>query len=208
VYDVTHNRGFACVGTSGDTPAFAADTIAAWWQADGQTTWPNNDHVLVLADAGGSNNCRSRAWKERVQTQICNRFGLTVTVCHYPTGCSKWNPIANAWPNSAARNTRHCAFLLAAFPTAGPLLFSSTMDLAPRASYRVVAPFAASADITPTYWARGRAWRARLQCAQEGVTRADRGAATGPELDRCALRQPGVSADALRRRKAHRSRLL
>ncbi len=93
VYDVTYNRGFVCVGTSGDTPAFAADTIAAWWQADGHTTWPNTDHILVLADAGGSNNCRSRAWKERVQTQICDRFGLTVTVCHYPTGCSKWNPI-------------------------------------------------------------------------------------------------------------------
>ena len=74
VYDVTHNRGFVGVGTSGDTPAFAADTIAAWWQADGQTTWPNNDHILVLADAGGSNNCRSRAWKERVQTQICDPF--------------------------------------------------------------------------------------------------------------------------------------
>jgi len=25
--------------------------------------------------------------------QICDRFGLTLTVCHYPTGCSKWNPI-------------------------------------------------------------------------------------------------------------------
>ena len=78
IYDLTHNRGFVRVGTSGDTPAFAADAIAAWWQADGQTTWPNNGHILVLADAGGSNNCRSRAWKERVQTQICDRFGLTV----------------------------------------------------------------------------------------------------------------------------------
>ena len=93
VYDLTHNRGFVCVGTSGDTPAFAADAIAAWWQADGPTLWPNADQLLVLADAGGSNNCRARAWKERVQTQICDRFGLTVTVCHYPTGCSKWNPI-------------------------------------------------------------------------------------------------------------------
>ena len=37
--------------------------------------------------------CRTRAWKERLQVQVCDRFGLTVTVCHYPTGCSKWNPI-------------------------------------------------------------------------------------------------------------------
>src|SRR5215472_4086073 len=48
---------------------------------------------------------------------------------------------------------RQFAFMLAAFPTAGPLFFSSTIDLDPPASYRVVAPFAASTDITPTYWA-------------------------------------------------------
>ena len=24
---------------------------------------------------------------------LCDRLGLEVTVCHYPTGCSKWNPI-------------------------------------------------------------------------------------------------------------------
>ena len=54
---------------------------------DGQATWPDDDHLLLLADAGGSNSCRIRAWKERLQVQICDRFGLTVTVCHYPTGC-------------------------------------------------------------------------------------------------------------------------
>ncbi len=92
VYDITTNRGFIYLGTSGDTPAFAVDAIAAWWQSDGHATWPG-DHLLVLADAGGSNGCRIRAWKERLQVQMCDRFGLTVTVCHYPTGCSKWNPI-------------------------------------------------------------------------------------------------------------------
>lgn len=91
VYDVTTNRGFIYLGTSGDTPAFAVDAIAAWWQSDGHATWPG-DHLLVLADAGGSNGCRIRAWKERLQVQICDRFGLTVTVCHYPTGCSKSHP--------------------------------------------------------------------------------------------------------------------
>ena len=24
---------------------------------------------------------------------MCDTLGLTVTVCHYPPGCSKWNPI-------------------------------------------------------------------------------------------------------------------
>jgi hypothetical protein len=44
VYDVTNNRGFVCVGTSGDTPAFAVDTISTWWQAEGETQFPGADH--------------------------------------------------------------------------------------------------------------------------------------------------------------------
>jgi hypothetical protein len=92
VYDLSNNRGFVYLGSSGDTPAFAADAIAAWWQTEGQLTWPSDNHLLLLADAGGSNSCHTRAWKERVQVQLCDRFGLTVTVCHYPTGCSNPNP--------------------------------------------------------------------------------------------------------------------
>jgi len=52
---------------------------------------------LVLADAGGSNGCRPRLWKEQVQSPLSDTLGLAITVCHYPTGCSKWNPIAHRW---------------------------------------------------------------------------------------------------------------
>src|SRR5262249_59840057 len=52
VYDVTNNRGFIWVGTSGDTPAFAADTIAAWRQTEGADRFAGADHLLLLADAG------------------------------------------------------------------------------------------------------------------------------------------------------------
>ncbi len=30
-----------------------------------------------------------------LQEQWCDGLGLTVTVCHDPTGCSKWNPVAH-----------------------------------------------------------------------------------------------------------------
>ena len=59
----------------------------------GQRAFPNAERLLVLADAGGSNSCRSRVWKAQIQEQLCDAFGLAGTVCHYPTGCSKWNPI-------------------------------------------------------------------------------------------------------------------
>jgi DDE family transposase len=104
VYDVTTNRGLICLGTSGDTPAFAADAVAAWWQTEGRVVYPTVHQILLLADAGGSNNCRTRAWKERLQVQVCDRFGLTATVCHYPTGCSKWNPIEHRLFSQISRN--------------------------------------------------------------------------------------------------------
>ena len=46
-----------------------------------------------LAAGGGSNGCRPRAWKTELQSQLSNSFGLSVTVAHYPTGTSKYNPI-------------------------------------------------------------------------------------------------------------------
>jgi len=81
------------VGWSGNTPQFAVDTIVRWWKENGQVAFSRTNELLILADAGGSNSYRSRVWKQQLQEQLSDQFGLTVTVCHYPTGCSKWNPI-------------------------------------------------------------------------------------------------------------------
>jgi len=93
IYDLAGNRGAIYVGSSGDTPEFAVDSITRWWESEGRTTFPGMDQLLILADGGGSNGWQPRAWKAQLQTQLADRLGLTVTVCHYPTGCSKWNPV-------------------------------------------------------------------------------------------------------------------
>src|SRR5215212_8690295 len=93
IYDLTHNRGTIYVGQSADTPRFAGDMVARWWADEGQAAFPDASELLILADSGGSNSARSRVWKQQLQEQLCDRYGLAVTVCHYPTGCSKWNPI-------------------------------------------------------------------------------------------------------------------
>lgn len=93
VYDVARNEGAVYVGRSGDTPRFAVAAIAAWWAEHGRSAYPGADQVLILADAGGSNSCHFRMWKQQLQEQLADRWGLTVTVCHYPARCSKWNPI-------------------------------------------------------------------------------------------------------------------
>lgn len=92
VYDIGANRGFVCVGTSHDTPAFAVDSLARWWKSSGRHRYPDADHLLVLADTGGSNGARTRAWKHELQTKFCDSFDIAVTVRHYPAGASKWNP--------------------------------------------------------------------------------------------------------------------
>jgi Rhodopirellula transposase DDE domain len=81
------------VGLSAETGAFAADAIARWWWEDGRGFYPAADELLILADAGGGNGCRSRLWKQQVQEKVADRWGLRVTVCHYPRGASKWNPV-------------------------------------------------------------------------------------------------------------------
>jgi hypothetical protein len=93
VYDLISNRGFVCIGDCFDTPRFAVEAISDWWAEEGSRCFRQAERLLILADAGGSNSCRSRVWKAQIQEQLCDACGLTVTVCHYPPGCSKWNPI-------------------------------------------------------------------------------------------------------------------
>jgi len=93
IYDMLRNEGHVTVGTSNDTPEFAVGAIARWWEHEGCAAYPRAVELLILVDCGGTNGARCKAWKLNLQERLCDRFGLTVTVCHYPPGCSKWNPI-------------------------------------------------------------------------------------------------------------------
>ena len=70
---------------------YAAASV--WWRTAGRASFPAANKILILADAGGSNGCRPRLWKVQLQEQLADQLGLEVTVCHYPAGASKWNPI-------------------------------------------------------------------------------------------------------------------
>jgi len=104
IYDVHENRGALVIGISHDTPAFAAHAIAHWWRQEGAPRYSGSRELLILADTGGSNSCRCHAWKAEVQSQLANSCALTVTVAHYPTGASKWNPIEHRLFSEISRN--------------------------------------------------------------------------------------------------------
>lgn len=93
VYDLVRNEGRVVVGVSNDTPEFAVKAIAGWWREHGRAAHAGAKQLLILADCGGANGARSKGWKQYLQRELCDKDGLSVTVCHYPTGCSKWNPI-------------------------------------------------------------------------------------------------------------------
>ena len=93
LYNQQHNRGTVYVGQSADTPTFAVDNIVRWCQTERLEYFPDATYLMIEADGGGSNSYRSRVWKRDLQEKVADRFGLTITVCHYPTGASKWNPI-------------------------------------------------------------------------------------------------------------------
>lgn len=92
VYDVCRGDGFIVVGTSHNTPAFATHAIYKWWSVVGRAVYPTARELLILADSGSSNGVRAYAWKAGIQ-ELANRTGLRITVAHYPTGASKWNPV-------------------------------------------------------------------------------------------------------------------
>ena len=104
VYDLQANSASVFVGTSHDTPQFAVENLAKWWRYQGQRRYPAAKSLLILADGGGSNGSRTRAWKHALQSCVCDRYGLEVTVCHYPTGASKWNPIEHRLFSEISKN--------------------------------------------------------------------------------------------------------
>jgi len=92
VYDLQRNEGWVSVGIDHDTGSFAVNAIREWWKRMGRPVYAGARTLLITADAGGSNGSRLRLWKWELQ-RFANRTGLSVTVCHFPPGTSKWNKI-------------------------------------------------------------------------------------------------------------------
>jgi len=105
VYDLSRDEGWVSVGIDHDTASFAVNAIRSWWKRMGRSAYAPSTHLLITADAGGSNGPKTRLWKWELQ-RFANRTGLTITVCHYPPGTSKWNKIEHRLFSFIAMNWR------------------------------------------------------------------------------------------------------
>jgi len=105
VYDLQRNEGWVSVGIDHDTASFAVNAIRSWWKRMGRPVYSRASELLITADAGGSNGSRLRLWKWELQ-KFANRTGLSITVCHFPPGTSKWNKIEHRLFSHIAMNWR------------------------------------------------------------------------------------------------------
>lgn len=105
VYDLKRNEGWVSVGIDHDTASLAVNAIRSWWKRMGRRAYPGARSLLITADAGGSNGHRLRLWKWELQ-KFARRTGLTITVCHFPPGTSKWNKIEHRLFSHIAMNWR------------------------------------------------------------------------------------------------------
>ena len=93
VFEPIYNLGTVFVGMSYDTSEFAVDCIELWLNDFAQKRYSCLKELLILCDGGGSNGARTRLWKYELYLKVCRKYGISVRVCHYPTGASKWNPV-------------------------------------------------------------------------------------------------------------------
>jgi len=135
IYDLGRNTGFVNVGIDHDTGAFAVASIRGWWRAEGRRLYPKANTLLVTADAGGSNGYRLRQWKMELQA-LADWAGLSIVVCHFPPGTSKWNKvehrlfsfISSNWRGEPLRDYETIVRLIANTTTAKGLKVTCRLD--------------------------------------------------------------------------------
>jgi len=92
VYDIAANAACVNLGISNDTAQFAVNSIRCWLEVMGRERYTDMNLLMITADGGGSNGSRVRLFKVELQN-LADETGLTLRVCHYPPGTSKWNKI-------------------------------------------------------------------------------------------------------------------
>ena len=92
IYDIGANLGYVSLGVDHDTGEFAVNGVRLWLDRMGRERYPEMTRLMITADGGGSNGSRLRLWKMALQ-KLADETGLTIQVCHYPPGTSKWNKI-------------------------------------------------------------------------------------------------------------------
>ena len=135
LYDLGRNTGYVNLGTDHDTGAFAVASIRGWWRFEGRRLYSTAQQLLITAEGGGSNGYRLRQWKLELQ-ELADSTGLSLRVCHFPPGTSKWNKVehrlfsflSSNWRGEPLRDYETVVQLIAATTTAKGLKVTCRLD--------------------------------------------------------------------------------
>ncbi len=135
VYDIAANVGCVSVGIDNDTAQFSVNSIRRWLDVMGRERYPQAERLMITADGGGSNGSRVRLFKLELQ-KLADETGLTLQVCHFPPGTSKWNKIEHrlfchitqAWRGKPLTSRLAVVELIAATTTRTGLLVRCQLD--------------------------------------------------------------------------------
>jgi hypothetical protein len=109
IWDTERKHGHLNLGLSRDTSEFACDSFRWYWKRIGRFHYPESTSILWLCDAGGSNNCRHHIFKQDLQ-DLVDDIGIEIRVAHYPTYCSKFNPIERKFFSQVTRTCQGVLF--------------------------------------------------------------------------------------------------
>jgi hypothetical protein len=135
IYDTAAQHAFVVVGISVITGKFAVASIRRWWQEIGSRRYPAAKILMLEADGGGCNGHRLRLWKFELQ-RLADETGLSIMVCHYPPGASKWNPIEHRvfsritanWAGEVLRSLEKMLALIRGAGTNTGLVIDAALD--------------------------------------------------------------------------------
>lgn len=91
VYCVNLNYAHVVCGLTKDTSEFAGASLMKAYDII-RPMMPNAKRILLLSDGGGSNRSKGCLWKREVHA-LAKYSLLPVLMCHFPPGCSKYDPI-------------------------------------------------------------------------------------------------------------------
>ena len=152
IFDLGLNEGHLFIGNSRDTAEFAVQCLRNWWYDTGCKSYKTTNPILIICDGGGSNASRSHLFKEQLQI-LSSEIGVTIRVAHYPSYCSKYNPIEHRLFPAITR--AWSGVMLDSIDTAIQLLLKRTSDL--KSGLRVFAKaiqetFEKGNKIEPDFW--------------------------------------------------------
>ena len=136
VYDMANNQGWVSVGIDHDTAQFAANSIRRWWTRMGSRRFPAGQRTADHRRRRRQQRTADAPVEVALQG-LADDFDLTLSVCHFPPGTSKWNKIEHRLFSFITQNWRgqplvsHQAIvnLIASTTTRGGLLVKAALDM-------------------------------------------------------------------------------